>query len=549
MKAIFQLLFKDKNDWDSPVSGDVLSIWQRFLIDLETYNNVRIKRFAFIEISDNVQSVVLHGFCDSSLQCYCGVLYLQIFTSTGVRVFFLAAKTKVAPLKELSIARLELLGCVLLIDLFNQVKFAIEKRVNIEHVKFWSDSIVALCWIKGRTKTWKPWVENRVVKIRKVIDDENWFYVEGKVNPADIPTRICEKKDFVKWFEGPSFLYEKNDESGYFDVNARMKDCDVLTESTKINRKVKENPVILSILAEIDNKNSGNDIAKQCVCMSNVIIVTRFSTLEKLLRTTSYVLRFIKNIKARIKGREGLNEECLAADEMENALNCWIITEQKLIRENDNYEKMKLSLKLYSDDNNILRLRGRFGNSDWDVNKKHPILIGSAERYFTILLIRHAHEMVMHHGVETTLNWLRSKYWIVKGRRTVKQVLNKCIICRRFQARTLSPPETPDLPAFRIDNSFSFYNIGIDFCGPLYVRSHKDCTSKVYILLVTCASSRALHLELVPDLTSVAFIRAFIRFVSRKGSPKLVISDNAKTFRSVDVKRFMVKHGIHAFFL
>jgi len=85
----------------------------------------------------------------------------------------------------------------------------------------------------------------------------------------------------------------------------------------------------------------------------------------------------------------------------------------------------------------------------------------------------------------------------------------------------------------------------VDFCGPLLVRSlAKDSTFKVHILLVTCASSRALHLELVPDLTSSTFIRGFLRFVSRKGLPKLMVSDNAKTFRSVEVKRFMTSHGI-----
>ena len=77
----------------------------------------------------------------------------------------------------------------------------------------------------------------------------------------------------------------------------------------------------------------------------------------------------------------------------------------------------------------------------------------------------------------------------------------KCVICRRFNARALLPPETPDLPSFRVDDSFSFCNIGVDFCGSLTVSSlaNKDSNSKVYILLVTCASSRALHLELVPD--------------------------------------------------
>ena len=68
----------------------------------------------------------------------------------------------------------------MLIDLIDQVKGAIDGRVMLTDVKCWSDSEVALCWIKGRGKRWKLWVENRVVKIRKVVDDENWSYAEGR---------------------------------------------------------------------------------------------------------------------------------------------------------------------------------------------------------------------------------------------------------------------------------------------------------------------------------------------------------------------------------
>jgi len=228
--------------------------------------------------------------------------------------------------------------------------------------------------------------------------------------------------------------------------------------------------------------------------------------------------------------------------EIERALVCWIVAEQDSLRQRTEFEQMKHSLNFFTSEHDILRLRGRFGSTDWDEDVKHPIIIGSLERRFMILLVRHGHQRVMHSGVETTLNWIRRRFWIVKARKTV---LNKCVVCKRFNARTLSPPETPDLPKFRVDNSFSFCNIGVDFCGPLLVRSlAKDSTFKVHILLVTCASSRALHLELVPDLTSSTFIRGFLRFVSRKGLPKLMVSDNAKTFRSVEVKRFMTSHGI-----
>jgi len=131
---------KDKNEWDSQASGNNLTVWNKFLLDFEHFGVLRVKRFAFVELNDNVESVTLHGFCDSSSTCYAAVLYLQIRSSVGMRVNFLAAKTKVASLKKVTIAQLELLGCVVLSELISQVLIALDNRISLGSVKCWSDS-------------------------------------------------------------------------------------------------------------------------------------------------------------------------------------------------------------------------------------------------------------------------------------------------------------------------------------------------------------------------------------------------------------------------
>lgn len=103
---------------------------------------------------------------------------------------FSASKNKVAPLKELSIASLELLGCVLLTKLVKDIRLAVDKRLPINKVICLTDSEVFLCWIKGKEKSWKPWMENRVTSIRKIVDRECWNHVLGSVNKADIPTKV-----------------------------------------------------------------------------------------------------------------------------------------------------------------------------------------------------------------------------------------------------------------------------------------------------------------------------------------------------------------------
>ena len=135
---------------------------------------------------------------------------------------FCCAKTKVPLLKKLSIPRLDLLGCVLLSKVLKDVLVALKRRVSIDSVYCWSDSEIALCWMKRREKCWKPRVENRVVSIRNIIDKDSWYHIFRVNNPADIPTRVYRIDDFERWFDGPQFLY-MDIEISKFDVGERLK--------------------------------------------------------------------------------------------------------------------------------------------------------------------------------------------------------------------------------------------------------------------------------------------------------------------------------------
>ena len=110
-----------------------------------------MKRFSFAEVKEKLILLLGTDFAIVlALWIYCGVIYLQIQTSIGIRVCFLAAKTKVAHFKEVTIPRLVLLGCVLLSDLIRQVDVAIFKRVLSDKKLCWTDSEVALCWLKEK---------------------------------------------------------------------------------------------------------------------------------------------------------------------------------------------------------------------------------------------------------------------------------------------------------------------------------------------------------------------------------------------------------------
>ena len=138
------------------------------------------------------------------------------------------------------------------------------------------------------------------------------------------------------------------------------------------------------------------------------------------------------------------------------------------------------------------------------------------------MVILDSHERVLHRVIETKLNEVRSKFWIFKGQKAVKSLLRKCVTCRWYQGRPLLPPETPDLPDYRVIILHAFQCTGLYYAGPLLMKNNTDTTLKVCILLLTCALSHVLHLELTPNMKALAFIRAFERFTTRRGTPDVI---------------------------
>ena len=124
---------------------------------------------------------------------------------------------------------------------------------------------------------------------------------------------------------------------------------------------------------------------------------------------------------------------------------------------------------------------------------------------------------------------LRQTFWITSIRQYVRKLLRRCVTCRKVQGTAFRTPDPAPLPKLRVQEAIPFSVTGVDFTGPLYVRSENGIT-KSYICLFTCAVTRAVHLEVVSDLSKKMFLQAFRRFSSRRSLPHHMISDNASTF-------------------
>lgn len=159
---------------------------------------------------------------------------------------------------------------------------------------------------------------------------------------------------------------------------------------------------------------------------------------------------------------------------------------------------------------------------------KHPVILPRSHGIVK-LIVTSVHEQLKHSGTEHVLSELRQRYWIPQVRSTVKQIIKNCPICRRNNAKPV-PPMMANLPASRLQAfAPSFYNTGVDYFGPMYVKQGRS-TVKRYGCLFTCLVTRCIHLEVAHSLDADSFIMALRRMIARRGKPKNIFSDNGTNF-------------------
>lgn len=606
LKMLFQKLWEAEIGWDQEVPDEVKGAWLITIEGLKELERLKIPRWLGTG-AEEAKPAELHIFGDASKKGYGTVAYIREERDGKIETRFLCSKTVVAPpkKKEVSLPRLELLSSLLAVRLGESIKNAMHGRQWT--TTYWSDSKVALGWIKGDSVRWQTFVKNRVDKIQQYSSTKWWRHCPGIDNPADLASRGASAQALVDsqlWWNGPSWLSEpKSCWPEPTDENiSEMEAVDIAAEKKKA--------ITLSglVITEAPKKLEWN--------------LERVSSWSKLVRRMAWMLRFCTlrrpNLppeeitgKTRITVKSGdvIEEKwvnCLRAEEIRQA-EIFLFRLLQRERYPQSYEALENGQTLHPQAKltklrpvwdpvlRLIRVTGRMELAIREEDREPPILL--PENHPVVeLIVRDVHRRLLHAGLRSTHSEMREHFWVIKGRQQVKKILNQCVICRRLQSRPFDQLAAP-IPIERVRRARPFDSCGVDFAGPLYYKpykfemepaalpattegvaadqptpseteefSHEEAshhdeaspeaeenshetveqlnvpagqttrpkgTQKAYICLFTCAYTRAVHLELVRDLSAATFLLALRRFFNARGGCSKIFSDNAQTFACV----------------
>jgi hypothetical protein len=255
--------------WSLQLGWDLHTLWNKFTYQLNLLHQLTIPRKVITFFPHEL--IEFHGFSDASQQGYGAAVYVRVkSTENTYETHLLCAKSRVAPLKTITLPRLKLCGALLLARLFEKVK----QSVNLHNARkiFWTDSSIVLAWIKTPPHLLKTFVANRVTEITSLTAASKWRHISGKVNPADILSRGAFPEEIVNnhlWFSGPEFL--------------KLDEC-MWPKSDRINNIVQNGPETRVAMLTTTRK-----------ILPEMPVLTKYSDLNKLQRVMAWVLRFIHN--------------------------------------------------------------------------------------------------------------------------------------------------------------------------------------------------------------------------------------------------------------
>ena len=546
-KRILQRLCHDGVGWDDQVPDDLRAQWEKWRSELPILGRLRIPRSYKTQELSEVQGVELHHFSDACQKGYGQCSYIRLVDADNqVNCSLVMAKSRVAPLKPLTIPRLELTAALV----SSKVSCMLRKELDYPQMEefFWTDNMAVLGYINNDARRFHVFVANRVQEIREQTSPGQWHYVATKSNPADLASRGVRAQELLDshlWWNGPDFLWNAcKDWNAPLDVpsilpnDPELKKVSALATQTpepklpslverlsyfsSWHRAKRAIAVCLRLQQRIRGKAAKHPQPKKGCTSKEEITSYRPVDVQELKHAESQIIKMVQS--------EAFSEELQLLEEVKGQKQDFNQDVGK-----DEKGKIKKSSLLYKldpflDNDGLMRVGGRLNQSSAPYEMKHPVILPK-KAHVTNLIICHYHESLHHQGRGITQNEIRSNgYWIFGGSTVVSNHIFKCISCRRLRSRP-QEQKMASLPEDRLEPAPPFTFCAVDYFGPCYIKKSRR-ELKRYGVLFTCLSSRAIHLEVANSLSTDSFLNAYRRFVGRRGPVRQLRSDQGTNFVS-----------------
>lgn len=467
---------------------------------------------------------------DGSDHAYGAVLYLRWDCDQGPIVRLVESKAKLAPLDHKGEAvKAELCGAVFAARLKRY--FERHGRIQVKQWYHLVDSQTVLCSIQRESYGFQTFFGNRIGEIQTSTQLQDWWWIPGSLNIADIITRGAGPKELAEnspWQKGPKFLSLPAEDwpiKSAKDVSAAARES--------VERMQKK--VFAAALTRVQVKREPPDLEHRRppagAAVRNLVDEGRFSNLTRLVKTIAWVWRAAKCFAAKNKILGDPKWEAVSSarvittTERQDALrDLFLATQEGVTFPATTIDRLVV---FKEEETGLLVCGGRIQAFNED-RVGVPLLPYSA--WVSTLLVQEAHSKG-HEGVAATLLKVRKRAWVIKGQRIARKVIEKCMVCKKARVKRCQQV-MGDLPQERTRPASPFEFTAVDLFGPYQVKDdvRKRVKMKVWGVVFCCMASRAIHTELANTMSTESFLMAYQRFTTIRGHPKKIWSDPGTNF-------------------
>ena len=555
MKILYQTLWEKGQEWDGLAPPSVIKEHETWRQQLPCLSTKKLQR-CYTSHPQPVRQE-LHGFSDASKKASGAVVYIRTtYKSHKPTVSLVSAKTKVAkkdapkktrktrkaeednpqpppepaesdsadedhqpqkkekPPSDNNAPRTELVAAVLLTKLIINIATVLD--IPLDNITAWTDSSTVWAWLDGNQRNQDRFVSNRVAYILEHTRPSTWKHVPGTDNPADCASRGMAPEKLLHhtlWWQGPPWLYD-----------------DPVQVPTQPQRKPIEEvrPIHLAVPAV-----TRLDITS--------LILLRTNNYQTIICLAAWCFRFFNRLKNGRPSPDNRNHD-LEPDERD-AAEQWLLKQSQRRSFPKDYHtlshkdtvaptsRLRSLTPRMTPDEGLIRVGGRMGHSELSISQRHPIIVDAKdvliERMFQFVHLKDKE----HCNPALLLSKTSKKFYVIGARRLSTTICRLCRDCRHNNPQPV-PQLMGELPLERTrSNQPAFNDVGMDFAGPYTIRhGRRYSRTEASICVFVCMATKAIHLELVQEMTTVDFIRCLRRFIARRGCPKSLHCDNGSNF-------------------